>query len=95
MGIHWGPVYRVIDINQASNIVGAGINVAQRVMDCGDVGHILLSESAAMMLLPTEKWAKVLLNLGEYEIKHGSKIRIFSINSNNVGNPARPSRFAR
>src|SRR6201997_4841898 len=47
MGIHSGPVNEIADLNEQANIAGAGINIAQRVMDCGDSGHILISRLVA------------------------------------------------
>src|SRR5439155_22120735 len=74
MGIHTGPVYRVADVNANANVAGGGINVAQRVMDCGDAGHILVSKSVADVLLQLSKWAPFLTDLGEHAVKHGVKV---------------------
>src|SRR6266403_4112592 len=71
MGIHSGPVSGVTDVNDRSNIAGAGINMAQRIMDCGDAGHILLSKRAADDLAPDVKWRSQLHELGECSVKHG------------------------
>ena len=71
MGIHTGPVYRVEDINAARNVAGGGINIAQRVMDCGDAGHILISNTVADVLDQLSKWKPALHDLGEAEVKHG------------------------
>ena len=76
MGIHSGPVYRVADINAARNVAGGGINMAQRVMDCGDAGHILVSNAVADVLGQVGTWSKVLQDLGEAEVKHGVRIHI-------------------
>ena len=71
MGIHTGPVYRVADINANRNVAGGGINIAQRVMDCGDAGHILVSATVAEMLSQVSTWSSALHDLGETEVKHG------------------------
>jgi class 3 adenylate cyclase len=79
MGIHSGPVYRAEDINSAANVRGPGINLAQRVMDCGDAGHILLSYTTADALLPLAAWEGRLHDLGEAEVKHGLALRLYSL----------------
>src|SRR4051812_33408400 len=71
MGIHSGPISRLDDVNKGQNVAGAGIDVAQRVMDCGDAGHILLSRRVAYDLAPLPRWNKDLYELGECEVKHG------------------------
>src|SRR5262249_15198370 len=71
MGVHSGPVSEVADLNEQVNMAGAGVNIAQRVMDCGDAGHILLSKRAAEDLEPYPRWRPYLHSLGEYEAKHG------------------------
>src|SRR6201993_3309709 len=71
MGIHSGPVNEVVDLNEQSNIAGAGINMAQRVMDCGDAGHILVSKHVAADLEHYPRWQECLHDLGECEVKHG------------------------
>src|SRR5438128_7974210 len=76
MGIHSGPVNEVTDLNEQANIAGAGINMAQRVMDCGDAGHILLSKRVADDLEHYPQWRSLLHELGECEIKHGQKISV-------------------
>src|ERR671926_1765460 len=76
MGIHSGPVHHVADVNQRDNIAGAGINVAQRIMDCGDAGHILLSKRVADDLEQSGRWRPLLHELGPCEIKHGSSLSI-------------------
>src|SRR5262252_9870002 len=78
MGIHSGPVSEVRDVNEQTNIAGAGIDIAQRVMDCGDTGHILLSKHVAEDLAPHPRWNRYLHDLGECEVKHGD--RIFLVN---------------
>jgi TolB-like protein/Flp pilus assembly protein TadD len=92
MGIHSGPVNQVIDVNDRSNIAGAGIDVAQRVMDCGDAGHILLSKRVAEDLAPYPKWNPHLHDLGECEVKHGRKVSLVNFYTDNVGNPAPPEK---
>src|SRR5271167_721676 len=77
MGIHTGPVYRVADINANRNVSGGGINVAQRVMDCGDAGHILVSAALASVLLQLGKWDQCLQDLGETQVKHGLRVHIY------------------
>ena len=71
MGIHSGPVSGVVDVNERANLAGAGINIAQRVMDCGDTGHILLSKHVAEDLEEYERWRPLLHDLGTCEVKHG------------------------
>jgi adenylate cyclase len=92
MGIHSGPVHRIRDVNQASNIAGAGIDMAQRVMDCGDAGHILLSRRVAYDLAPLPRWSSDLYEIGECEIKHGQKISLVNFHNAEVGNPALPGK---
>src|SRR5438445_6154126 len=65
MGIHSGPVNEVVDLNEQSNIAGAGINIAQRVMDCADAGHILLSKHVAEDLEEYPRWQPCLHPFGE------------------------------
>jgi hypothetical protein len=95
MGIHTGPVYRIADINANRNIAGGGINLAQRVMDCGDAGHILLSKTAAEILLQLSTWKLAIQDLGEVEVKHGVVIHIFNAFTDDFGNSQRPSRMHR
>jgi class 3 adenylate cyclase len=71
MGVHSGPVNEVTDLNEQANIAGAGINIAQRIMDCGDAGHILLSKRVADDLEQYPRWRLLLHDLGEFDIKHG------------------------
>ena len=94
MGVHSGPVNEVTDLNEQSNIAGAGINVAQRVMDCGDAGHILVSKHAAEDLEQYDQWQPFLHELGECEIKHGDKLHVVNFYNHDVGNSALPSKFA-
>jgi TolB-like protein/Tfp pilus assembly protein PilF/class 3 adenylate cyclase len=95
MGIHSGPVNEVTDLNEQANIAGAGINIAQRVMDCGDAGHILVSKHAAEDLEQYDQWQPYLHDLGECEIKHGERLRVVNFYSDQVGNSALPSKFAK
>src|SRR4051794_3957734 len=74
MGVHSGPVNEVTDLNEQANIAGAGINIAQRVMDCGDGGHILLSKHVAEDLQHYPRWMSYLHDLGDCEVKHGHKV---------------------
>jgi eukaryotic-like serine/threonine-protein kinase len=93
MGIHTGPVYRVADINANRNVAGGGINLAQRVMDCGDGGHILVSQSVADVLGHLDVWKDTLHDLGEAEVKHGVRIHIYNLYTNQAGNPALPHKL--
>jgi TolB-like protein/class 3 adenylate cyclase/Flp pilus assembly protein TadD len=93
MGIHSGPVSDVTDVNGRTNIAGAGINMAQRVMDCGDAGHILLSRRVAEDLEQYRQWQPRLHDLGECEVKHGVRIALVNLCSEEVGNPAMPEKF--
>ncbi len=92
MGVHTGPVYRVADINSNGNVAGGGINIAQRVMDCGDAGHILVSGTAAEMLSQVSFWNSRLHDLGEVEVKHGQIIRVFNLYGPEFGNPETPGK---
>src|ERR1700719_918752 len=93
MGIHSGPVNEVTDLNEQANIAGAGINIAQRVMDCGDAGHILLSRHVAEDLEHYPRWRPCLHELGECEIKHGQVISVVNFYNDQVGNPAVPEKI--
>ena len=93
MGIHSGPVNEVVDLNEQSNIAGAGINIAQRVMDCGDAGHILLSKHVSDDLEHYPHWQPHLHSLGECEVKHGTRIGLVNLFSDGVGNPRLPQKF--
>src|SRR5437762_8207858 len=93
MGIHSGPVNEVVDVNQRANIAGAGINMAQRVMDCGDAGHILLSKHVAEDLEQDERWRPLLHDLGTCEVKHGVRVGVTNLYSNEVGNPQLPKKL--
>src|SRR5437773_7596783 len=89
MGIHSGPVNEVTDLNEQANIAGAGINIAQRVMDCGDGGHILLSQRVADDLAHYRQWQSQLHDLGEVEVKHGVRVHGFNLYNNELGKPER------
>src|SRR6266568_2304852 len=93
MGIHSGPVNEVTDLNEQANIAGAGINIAQRVMDCGDAGHILLTRHVADDLETYPRWQPCLHNLGEFEVKHGARIGIVNLYDDQIGNPQLPKKF--
>src|ERR1700688_3845780 len=90
MGIHSGPVNEVTDLNAQANIAGAGINIAQRVMDCGDAGHILVSKRVADDLEHYPQWRSLLHELGECEVKHGQKISVVNVCDDQAGNPQTP-----
>jgi TolB-like protein/Flp pilus assembly protein TadD len=93
MGIHSGPVNEVVDVNQRANIAGGGINMAQRVMDCGDAGHILLSKHVAEDLEQDDRWRPLLHDLGTCEVKHGVRVGVTGLYSDEVGNPKLPKKF--
>src|SRR5205807_1825511 len=93
MGVHSGPVSGVIDVNERANVAGAGLNIAQRVMDCADAGHILLSKHVAEDLEQYEHWQPLLHELGPCEVKHGVRVDITALYSNEMGNPQLPKKF--
>jgi class 3 adenylate cyclase len=93
MGIHSGPVSGVVDVNERANIAGAGINIAQRVMDCGDAGHILISKHAAEDLEEYEHWQPHLHDLGECEVKHGVRVHVVNLYTDELGNPEMPEKL--
>jgi TolB-like protein/Tfp pilus assembly protein PilF len=93
MGIHSGPVNEVTDVNGRTNITGAGINIAQRVMDCGDAGHILLSRHLAEDLEQYPQWREHLHDLGQVEVKHGAKIDVVNFYNDEAGNAELPEKF--
>jgi TolB-like protein/Tfp pilus assembly protein PilF len=95
MGIHSGPVSDVTDVNERANIAGAGIDLAQRVMDCADAGHILLSKHVADDLAPYPRWNRYLHDLGECEVKHGRKIFLINFYTAELGNPQLPEKLKR
>jgi TolB-like protein/class 3 adenylate cyclase/Tfp pilus assembly protein PilF len=93
MGIHSGPVSGVIDVTGKANVAGAGINIAQRVMDCGDAGHILLSKHVAEDLEEYPHWQPHLHELGECEVKHGLHVSLVNLYTEELGNPALPEKL--
>src|SRR5438477_9277203 len=93
MGIHSGPVNEVTDLNAQANIAGAGINMAQRVMDCGDGGHILLSKHVADDLEQYPRWQPYLHHLGECEVKHGVRVGVVNLYRDEIGTPQVPNKF--
>jgi TolB-like protein/Flp pilus assembly protein TadD/class 3 adenylate cyclase len=93
MGIHSGPVDEITDLNEQANIAGAGINIAQRVMDCGDAGHILLSRHVAEDLEQYPRWRSQLHDLGECEVKHGARVAVTNLYSNEFGRAELPSKL--
>src|SRR5438552_11853509 len=93
MGVHSGPVNRVRDVNDKTNIAGSGINVAQRVMECGDAGHILLSRHVADDLSEYRHWQPYLQDLGECEVKHGLRVHVFNLYKDGLGNPQVPEKL--
>src|SRR3984893_14106240 len=93
MGVHSGPVNAVNDVNDRSNVTGAGINMAQRVMDCGDAGHILLSRHVAEDLEQYRQWQPCLHDLGECEVKHGARVSVVNFYTDDLGNPELPEKF--
>src|SRR5215468_8909752 len=93
MGIHSGPVSGTTDVNDRSNVAGAGINLAQRVMDCGDAGHILLSKHVADDLEQYRQWRSHLHDLGECEVKHDIRVHVVNLYTDELGNQAVPEKF--
>jgi len=93
MGIHSGPVSEVTDVSERTNIAGAGIDIAQRVMDCGDAGHILLSKHVADDLAPHPRWNRHLHDLGECEMKHGVRVSVVNFYDDQFGNATLPRKF--
>src|SRR5262245_53725697 len=95
MGVHSGPVNQITDVNDKTNIAGAGINVAQRVMDCGDAGHILLSKHLADDLAEYRHWRPHLHDLGECEVKYGLRLHLVNLYKDDLGNPLLPEKLKR
>ena len=95
MGIHSGPVNEITDLNEQANIAGVGINMAQRVMDCGDAGHILLSKRVADDLEQYPQWRSHLSDLGECEVKHGARVSVVNLYTDDAGNGESPQKFVR
>jgi len=93
MGINTGPVYRVADINTNRNVTGGGINIAQRVMDCGDSGHILVSQAAADILKELSAWRGALHDVGEAEVKHGIRLHLYNYHKEDIGNAVLPRKL--
>ena len=95
MGVHSGPINQVTDVNDRVNVAGTGINVAQRVMDCADARHILLTKHVADDLAQYRHWQPYLHDLGEYEVKHGLRVHIVNLYKDGLGNPALPEKLKR
>ena len=93
MGLHSGPIYRVADINANENVAGGGINIAQRVMDCGDAGHILASQNVADVLGHLSSWKDYLHDSGEAEVKHGVRVHLYNVYTDEVGNAELPEKL--
>src|SRR5213079_481823 len=93
MGVHSGPVSGVIDVNGHANLTGAGLNMANRVMNCGDVGHILLSKHVAEDLEEYEQWRPLLHDLGSCEVKHGVRVSVVNLYADRFGNATLPRKF--
>ena len=93
MGVHSGPVSGVIDVTGRSNLTGGGLNIAQRVMECADAGHILLSKRVAEDLEGYEQWRPLLHDLGTCEVKHGARVGVVNLYADQVGNPQLPKKF--
>src|SRR5437879_9894015 len=93
MGIHSGPVSGVVDVTGRTNLAGAGLNLAQRVMDCGDAGHILLSKHVAEDLEEYERWRPLLHDLGSCEVKHGVRVSVVNLYADQIGNAKLPRIF--
>src|SRR6201997_2141346 len=93
MGIHSGPVNEITDLNEQANIAGAGINIAQRVMDCGDAGDILLSKRVADDLEQYGRWRPLLHDLGTCQVKHGVTLGLVNLYSEEIGNPEVPEKI--
>src|SRR6266446_977094 len=95
MGIHSGPVHQVKDANGRENIAGVGINIAQRVMDCGDAGHILISKRVADDLAQRRRWQPYIHELGDVEVKHGVVVSLVNLYAETIGNPTPPTRLGK
>ena len=94
MGVHSGPVDQIKDVNDRLNVAGAGINLAQRVMDCGDAGHILISKRVADDLAQDSLWQPLLHEVGQIEVKHGVKLGIANLYTEELGNPQTPKKLS-
>jgi class 3 adenylate cyclase len=95
MGIHSGPIHHVKDANARENVAGVGINIAQRVMDCGDAGHILVSKRVADDLAQQRRWQPYIHELGDVEVKHGVVVSLVNLYAETIGNPTPPSRLGK
>src|SRR6476620_947863 len=95
MGIHSGPIHHVKDANGRENIAGIGINIAQRVMDCGDAGHILVSKRVADDLAQRRRWQPYIHELGDVEVKHGVVVSLVNLYAETIGNPTPPTRIGK
>src|SRR5436305_10602743 len=95
MGIHSGPIHHVKDANGRENIAGVGINIAQRVMDCGDAGHILVSKRVADDLAQQRRWQPYIHELGDVEVKHGVVVSLVNLYAETIGNPTPPARLGK
>jgi len=95
MGVHSGPINQVTDVNDRVNVAGTGFNVAQRLMDCGDAGHILLSKHLADDLAQYRHWQPYLHDVGECEVKHGLRLHIVNLYKDGLGNSALPKKLGR
>src|SRR6266403_2543044 len=93
MGVHSGPISGLVDVTERANVAGAGINLAQRVMDCGDAGHILLSKRVAEDLDQYDPWRPLLHDLGTCEVKHGVRVSVVNLYGDEFGNPQLPKKF--
>src|SRR6266699_855679 len=94
MGVHSGPVDHIRDVNDRLNVAGAGINIAQRVVDCGNAGHILISKRVADDLAQDSLWQPLLHELGEIEVKHGVKLGVVNLYTEELGNPQPPRKLS-
>src|SRR5437588_1505846 len=94
MGVHSGPVDQVKDVNDRTNVAGAGMNIAQRVMDCGDAGHTLVSQRVADDLSQDSLWQPHLHEIGEIEVKHGGPLGIVNVYTEELGNPEPPAKVS-
>src|SRR5438045_7130985 len=95
MRLHSGPLQPVKDANERENIAGVGINIAQRVMDCGDAGHILISKRVADDLAQQRRWQPYLHELGDVEVKHGVVVSLVNLYAETIGNPNPPTRIGK
>src|SRR3954467_1384602 len=95
MGVHSGPVDQLKDVNNQTNVAGVGINIAQRVMDCGDAGHILISKRVADDLAQRRRWQPYIHELGDVEVKHGVVVSLVNLYAETIGNPTPPTRLGK